>query len=363
MSGHRLTVQRHVDLAPHGERVLFLSRAQPAHQPDQRLFTEKDLSLLLLQGIMTPAILALPRRSWPTLCAVTSALRTARKKRRQLGDFAAKVAAVLENPREHESPALFAAIQRGLHERYMIYLAERMNRGATTDLIGAEHLQESLARGRGVLLWNTPSLADTIITKRALASAGFRAWQLSVHSHGFSQSRFATKHLNPPQIAVENRHLAGRIWFKGPGAVAATREVMRHLKAGRAVLCTNSLHAGSAFVAAPFAGAYHLVLPTTPLSIAARAKVPLHLVTTVQTRPFAHHVCHVSADLLNREPTAAQSDPDTRIAHLARGANKILYALLRNHPDQIRLWDRLMQPRDFNRAPLPCQRDSRPLIP
>ena len=351
MSGHGLTVQRHVDLAPHGERVLFLSRAQAAHQLDQRLFTEKDLSLLLLQGIMTPAILALPRRSWRTLCSVTSALRTARKKRRHFSDLAAKVAAVLENPREHETRALFAAIQRGLHERYMTYLAERMKRDAAVELIGAEHVQESLARGRGVLLWNTPSLADTIITKRALASAGFRAWQLSVYSHGFSQSRVATKYLNPPQIAVENRHLDGRIWFKGPSAVAATREVMRHLKAGRIVLCTNSLHAGSAFVAAPFAGAYHLVLPTTPLSIAARSNVPLHLVTTVQSRPFEHHVCHVSADLLGTEPAAAHGDTDTQVAHLARGASSMLYALLRDHPEQIRLWDRLMQPSDFNRAP------------
>lgn len=349
-----LTLHRRVDRPQVAEPALFLVRRSSQNPRRPRRFTEKDLFLLLRQAILGLGAATTPRGWWPTLCRATSQRRRISRSRKELPQFTEKVNDVLGPLSDVEIAGLFAAIQRRLHERQMTYLRERFSRQPmTAGVAGLEHLEASLARGSGAILWNTPALGDTIVTKRALADAGHPGYQLSVHEHGFSQSPFAVRHVNPGQIAVEDRYLAGRIWFEGDDTVRATRDVLRRLKRNAPVIFTNSLHAGRSFVAVPVGSRFFLPLATTPLSIAARMAVPLHVVTTIEVEPFAHYVTHVSEDLAPGGDIPAPPDSDVRIADMALRARDAILGFARTHPDQIRIWDSLLDPADCSSDDLP----------
>lgn len=182
-----------------------------------------------------------------------------------------------------------------------------------------------------------------IVTKQTMSSAGYPFHQLSVHSHGFSQSYFAVRHLNPAQIRLEDRFLAGRIRFEGRDTVHATRAVMDRLRQKGIVLSENSLFAGRSFVAVPAGRRYYLPFPTTPLSIAVRKGVPLHIVTTIEVEPFARYVTHIHPAFVPGESTAAGRE-DAAIVALAAQARDIVLAHARANPDQVRIWDNLFDP-------------------
>ncbi len=353
MSFQDMTIHRSVDIPQIGEKALFLVR-QPSEPRKQRKFTETDLFLMILQSTLGLGAAMTPRSWWPALCRVTSQRRTISRKRKELALFTEKVKDVLGPRDDIEIARLFAAMQRRLHERQMTYLRERFSRQRiTTEVRGIENLQASIARGSGAILWNTPSLSDTIVAKRALATAGYPGYQLSVPQHGFSQSRFAVRYINPGQIAVENRFLAGRIWFEESDTIRATRDVLRRLRQNGPVIFTNSQFAGRSFVGVPAGARFFLPLATTPLSIAAKKAVPLHVVTTIEIEPFAHYVTHISEDLADVHPVATATDADAHIAEMALRARDIMMDFARSHPDQIRIWDSLLDPADCKSGNLP----------
>lgn len=339
-----LTVQREFRDPDRDERMLFFVRSAKPGNRRKRRFSEKDVSLLLLHGALGLAAMAAPPAQWPGLCRLTSLPRAARHGRQGLSRFSEMANDVLGLHDPAAISDLYRATHRRLHERHMTYLRERFSRhGVETGVAGLDHLRRSLEGGAGAMLWVTPALGDTILTKRALAAAGVPAWQLSVRSHGFSQTRFGVRHINPRQIAVEDGYLAGRIWFEGEDALSATREVMRRLKQNLPVLFTNSLFSGRAFVGVPAGSSYVLPLPTTPLSIAARAGVPLHVVTTIEKTPFSRYVTVISEALSADGGPAKPPGDDARIAALALRARDIIVGQLRADPDQLRLWDRLVE--------------------
>jgi uncharacterized protein len=82
-------------------------------------------------------------------------------------------------------------------------------------LLGAEHLQEALGKGRGVILWMAETVFATLIGKMALHDAGFHTYQLTRAQHGFSTTEFGIRHLNPIWTDIEDRFIAGRATIKG----------------------------------------------------------------------------------------------------------------------------------------------------
>lgn len=330
--------------APTTEEVAHFLQRSPGRGPKrQRLFTEKDLFLMVQHAVLSLAAATMPEGWWPGICRITSFKRRITRRRRELAPFRAKLNDVLRVSDEAELTALYDTVQARRDQRHLTYLRERSpRRSVTTRVLGGAYLDASLANGSGAVLWNSPALADTIITKRALWEAGVPAYQLSVRSHGFSQSRFAVQNVNPGQIAVEDRYLAGRIWFDGDDAVRATREVMRRLKSNAPVLFTNSQFSGRSFIAVPVGARFCLPLATTPLSIALKPGVPLHMVTTIEETPFGCYSTHISPALTPREGALA-GDTDTRIADLALQARDILLNFARAYPDQIRIWDSLIE--------------------
>lgn len=348
MTAHRWILRHSITLPSADEQALFLLRPF-AHSPKRkRLFTEKDAFLLIQQTALSVGCATTPQTWWPTLCSITSFKRRTVRRRRAFGLFSDKVKDVLGLEDSDAAAELYDAIERRLDERQMTYLRERFSHQAiSTEISGLAHLEASLEKGRGAILWNTAALGDTIVTKRALSEAGVPAYQLSVRSHGFSQSSFAVRNLNPGQIAVEDRYLAGRVWFDGDDAVQATREVVRLLKGNVPVLFANSLFAGRSFVAVSAGAKFYWPMATTPLSIAAKLNVPLHIVTTIEQEAFSRYITHISPALSSNGADASATGADSRIAALAVNARNILIDFTRANPDQIRLWDALIDPSDI----------------
>ena len=340
-------IKRSVSLGEDGanstkETVHFCVRPLPQNGRRRRVFTEKDLLQLILQGVLAATVRLLPPDAWRRVCAVTSAARAASRRRKYLQIFAARVADVLGPKSEGTAPKLFASVQRRLHERQITCIRENTSwPPPMTEVDGIGHLEASLAAGRGAILWNTPALGDTIVTKRALATAGHPVHQLSVRSHGYSQSPFAIRYLNPRQLAVEDRFLAGRIFFEGENTVRAMREVTRRLGRNAVVMFTNSTFAGRSFVLVPFGECLFLPLATSPMNLAVRLGVPLHVVSTVETEPFLRYRTTISPDMRFEKAKADALEDDEAVARAALRVRDVLRSTVHEAPDQIRLWDTL----------------------
>lgn len=109
--------------------------------------------------------------------------------------------------------ALFAASQENVIAEWLQLL--RLQRpGArlpAVALIGAEHIEAALARGRGALLWVVRSTYSPTIAKVALHQKGYQVSYLSRPDHGFSPSYFGATVLNPVRTRLEERFMAERV--------------------------------------------------------------------------------------------------------------------------------------------------------
>ena len=88
---------------------------------------------------------------------------------------------------------------------------------------GEDNFRSALAQGRGVILWVTPFIQSTLVTKKGLSDAGFAVHHLSRPNHPFSDTQFGMSVLNPILTSVENVYLAQRVVIapgEGGGATA-----------------------------------------------------------------------------------------------------------------------------------------------
>ena len=107
-----------------------------------------------------------------------------------------------------------------------------------TTLIGHQHLDDALARGNGVILLTANFVYKDLMTKAALAEAGYEASHLVRDSHGFAQSRFGRWLLNPIYAGIERRYLRERLVFSGRETGEVNALIRRRLSENRPLLVT-----------------------------------------------------------------------------------------------------------------------------
>ena len=96
-------------------------------------------------------------------------------------------------------------------------------------VVGLDHLTAARESGAGAVLWVGRFAWASIITKMGLHRAGVSVSHLSRPKHGFGESDFAVRRLNPAWTRIEDRFLRERIVL-GPGAeTAALRALRRRL--------------------------------------------------------------------------------------------------------------------------------------
>ena len=167
-------------------------------------------------------------------------------------------------------------------------------------VLGEEHLRAALARGKGAVLWMSWLKAYSLVAKIALRRAGFEVSHLSHPRHGYGNTRFLIRWLNPICTRIEDRYLRERVTLSHASFLTAMRILKRRLHGNGIVSVTASARSESP-VSAPFLAGKTEFAPGAPfLSYSTGAALlPVH---PVQTGPgeFAvtiDHAIDVSRDL------------------------------------------------------------------
>ncbi|MER9654858.1 hypothetical protein NKJ26_15265 [Mesorhizobium sp. M0152] len=337
------------------ESVRFFSRkvVRPARF---RRFSKRDLREGPLAVFYLAVAAALPVRWWAPICDRVSKFRLKRHLLKEFSGYAAATRAVLGDG--IDARKLFEALLAARHRRHLL-LAAHVAAGRwapTIRLEGFEGLRSALERGHGAIIWCDQFTAQTIIGKRALHEAGIAAHQVSVNTHGVSETAFGMRFLNRPMVDVENRYLKSRIVFDRDDAYQVTIRIRKILKENGVVLMTNTIHAGSTFAEVAIGGSGWTHLASAPANFAARGKAALFAMSTFETVPFRDYLAVVSPELLPATSvTEAGMAPDgaknmvllSRYILLKR--DQLLEAL-KLYPEQLLVWSGRQRLTEFRSA-------------
>lgn len=256
-------------------------------------------------------------RFWGILPDLLARLQT-RRLTAKAKNFVQRMRAVLDvldgNVDDSSLLALHRRNEAATHQRVIFVAASRRRRGWNPDIVlhGGERVEQARARGKGVILWSDPFVHFPILSKRALAEAGYRAWHLSSTGHGILDSPLANRFINPRMIEVEQRYLAGRIVFDRQTTMKAARMMMKVLAGNGLISLTNNAYMGASLTT-PFGEGMVLRLAQTPLRLAALQGVPLLPVLTIERERFRRYEVTVGPDLSLALPPGA-ADPVQRLA-------------------------------------------------
>lgn len=321
-------------MKPERRRSDAAASSIPPRNPRYRAFRGGDIRESAIYFLSALAVRALPEEAWPSV-AETFARFSSRKSARY-ERFRGAVRAVFGDAiAETELPGLYASVIRHGHRRrlYIAATCRRQGWRPSIELIGRERLDRARANGRGTILWFDNFAHFAVIGKRAFAEAGYPLWHLGSHFHGFSATRYAIRFLNPRQIAVEGRYLAGRIMFDNSTLITATRRVVEILAGNGFMAITNNANFGKS-AGFPFGKEARLPIATTPLRLAAGRGVPLFPVSVVEIEPFRRYQVAIGPEIA---APAGMSEPEA-VAAMAAGYTDYLLPLVRAHPDQWGGW-------------------------
>ncbi|HXV26308.1 MAG TPA: hypothetical protein VED46_18905 [Alphaproteobacteria bacterium] len=176
---------------------------------ERRLIRLGDVSLLLLLLGLWPIAWLLPERLWPdAVNAILPIVQKSGKARARL----AHIQNVLQD-RSHRSRQIDEESARNWLLKQLQLLRAYRPGGwrpkITVD--GHEHIDAALARGCGVILWTPPFCFNEFISKIGLREAGFRLTHVVIPTHGWSNTHFGVRVLNPQWTRIEKRYLERQI--------------------------------------------------------------------------------------------------------------------------------------------------------
>lgn len=117
-------------------------------------------------------------------------------------------------------------------------------------LHGLEHIEAGLRRGRGVILWIAPFTAD-LITKIALYRVSYLVSHLSLWRHGYSDTRFGMRFLNPIRTTIEERYLRELVVIAPDSSKAALMTLRERLRAN-GIISISAMSSGKRPAVVPF---------------------------------------------------------------------------------------------------------------
>ena len=295
--------------------------------------TGTDLLVLAGIAVLTPVAWLVPERAWHRLTgalaagAMTAGMASGRRLARRIVRFFDGRPPVPG----HEIAA--SALSHYIDATLLVLRAHRPGGWRPAiDLLGAEHLQAALERGRGAILWVGFFQYYSLVSKIALHRAGVAVSHLSHPRHGFSGSRFGVGVLNRLYTSIEDRYLRARVNLSLETPLPAMRTLARRLEANGAVSITAREAASRPAVVPFLAGAIPLATGAPDLAyMTGAALLPLHTVwkpdggfTVIIEPPIV-----LPDDALDRRASSETA---------ARLYAERLEAVVRRHPDQWRGW-------------------------
>ena len=328
-----------VPVPERAEDVRFFSR-KVVHPGKVRRFSNQDLRESAMALFYLVVAASVPVRWWASICDRMSRLRLKRHLRKQFPAYAAATRAVLGS--SIDARTLFEASLAARHRRRLQLAAHLagFRWAPTIRLEGQEGLQAALLRGHGAIVWCDQFTCQTIFGKRALHEAGIEAHQVSVNSHGVSESMFGLRFLNQPLVKVENRYLESRIVFERDDAYQVTIRIQKILKRNGVVLMTNTIHAGSTFTEVALGEGGWTHLASAPANFAARGKAALFAMSTFETVPFREYRAVISPELLPAEAETGRDgakDMVLQARYILLKRDRLLEAL-KLFPEQMLVW-------------------------
>lgn len=149
-------------------------------------------------------------------------------------------------------------------------------------LRGAAHLDAALAAGSGAVLWVGHFAFASLLSKVTMFANGYDVHHLSHPRHGFSDTRFGMRVLNPIRQRLERQFLASREELNPENPAVALRTLRRHLAENRTVSFTARSESAKP-VTVPFLSG-GLTLATGAADLAYASGAPLLPVMTLRDR-------------------------------------------------------------------------------
>ena len=314
--------------------------AAPAAKP----ISAGDCAIMLRIALATLVVWLLPQACWRALSEAAASgiarLHPARQIMRSQRVSAIAGGRNLALPFER-IPLLFTA---AYYETLMLVMAHyrpwRVD--IQTRLAGGDQIEQALARGRGVILWNGNLVFNSVVQPMTLAQAGYRSHHLARKTHGFSTTRFGMRWLNPIQTAVEDRYLASRILI-GDNPMPAFVAMQRRLRQNEIVSLTAHEY-GAQVLEVPF-GAGRLRIASGAVELALLTGATLIPILTGRDKD-GHYETRVLPPL--QLPQHGDREAICRDATMQYVRRMEPYVLA--HPEQWICWYRQARPAEVNEA-------------
>jgi lauroyl/myristoyl acyltransferase len=203
----------------------------------------------------------------------------------------------------------------------------------TIRLHGADRVTAALARERGAILWVSRFAYTRLATIIGLSDAGFRVYQLHRPGHGFSETPFGIRHLNPLHLKIEARYIAGLITIDDadPRAAYAT---MRERLAENAVVWIGVGNVARRTLDVPFLGGI-IRVATGPLHLAGTTGAAILPVFTIRAEDGSY-------DVTIEPPLEPSADAGDDYAEAVRAYANLLERYVLDRPDQWVDWQELV---------------------
>jgi lauroyl/myristoyl acyltransferase len=202
--------------------------SQPIRIARAPAVTRRDVYAVLSLLTLVPVALCIGHRHWGAICRVLTRVMFAGRSSRKRTQAGLRIAFGAEELTGH---GLLQTVCRDLdahrQELRLQIIRDLLFRDWRPEIRvdGGSHLDEALAAGRGAILWVSRfAFADTV-AKIGLWREGYPPVHLSRSVHGFSNSRFGRRWLNPLQQRMENRYLAERVVMREGAPSAAMRRL------------------------------------------------------------------------------------------------------------------------------------------
>jgi lauroyl/myristoyl acyltransferase len=196
-------------------------------------------------------------------------------------------------------------------------------------LRGLEHLENALGRKSGALLWVSDFVYSSLITKMAFCQAGYSVTHLSRVGHGFSNTPFGIRVLNPLWIKIENQFIAERIIIDNENASRALGLLKSRLSANGVASITVGSQARRTLDVPFFKGA--ISIATGPAHLSQTSQAPLLPVFTFRCYSGAY-VAEIGCPICGQ--TTSQED----YARMVGTYVTMLKQYVLSYPDQWNGW-------------------------
>ena len=288
-----------------------------------------DLILLALNILLARF---LPPRTEEILARVTGDITyLVRRRRRQL--IADRLSIVLGNDiAPHKLEAITREVFRNRWMEGLSYLAvHNKNLTQSVNFLGLEHLQDALAKGKGVILWETP-FGKRLLANAVLAKKGFPLCQLHASDHGASSHSWLGRKVVFKLRRKMEANLFSEIVDIQDDSLAYLRLVIHRLGQNGIVCVAGLGDRGHKFVPVRFMGAENEI---------ATGVVSLARMTGASIIPmFCFRDDNGTDQLVLEKPISVEAgrDRDEAVAQSIKTYASLLESYIRRYPAQWHQW-------------------------